>query len=259
MAVAAACVVFALPPAVGQIGAIVLGAVFGLVVLGRQDSAMNAPRSHLPVASSPTVAIACFVVFLALLLFLSPIAAATGSHTLRLIAAFYRTGALVFGGGHVMLPLLQSSVVPPGWISNDAFLAGYGAAQAIPGPLSTFAAYLGVAMGPAPHGWLGSVIALLAIYAPSFLLLAAALPFWNALRHKPAMQAALRGINAAVVGVLLAALYTPVWTSAVHGAADFAVALAAFLLLSVWSVAPWLVVVLGAGASAALGWWGVGL
>ena len=182
---------------------------------------------------------------------LLPLAAgATQVHAIGLIDAFYRSGSLVFGGGHVVLPLLQQEVVPPGWISNDAFLAGYGAAQAVPGPLFTFAAYLGTAMQPSPNGWLGALICLVAIFLPSFLLLFGALPFWNDLRQRADIQSALRGVNAAVVGLLLAALYTPVWTSAIGTPVDFAIAAVAFLLLVFWKVPPWLVVVLGALASA---------
>jgi chromate transporter len=156
---------------------------------------------------------------------------------------------LVFGGGHVVLPLLQAEVVPPGWVTNDAFLAGYGAAQAVPGPLFTFAAYLGTVMGPIPNGWLGGVICLVAIFLSSFLLLVGALPFWDTLRRRPAVQSALRGVNAAVVGLLLAALYKPVWTSAILGPGDFAIAILAFLLLALWAVPPWLVVMFGAAAA----------
>ena len=152
----------------------------------------------------------------------------------------------------MVLPLIQSEVVPPGWVSNDAFMAGYGAAQAVPGPLFTFSAYLGTVAGPAPNGWLGALICLLAIFAPSFLLLVGALPFWDALRRFRHMQNALLGINAAVVGLLLAALYNPVWTSAILTPRDFALALAAFALLVFWKVPPWLVVIL-----TALGGWAV--
>ena len=135
---------------------------------------------------------------------------------LELFDAFYRAGSLVFGGGHVVLPLLQASVVPPGWVSNDAFLAGYGAAQAVPGPLFTFAAYLGAVMGPQPNGWVGAALCLVAMFLPSFLLVIGTLPFWDELRRMPCAQAALRGVNAAVVGLLLAALYNPVWTLGHH-------------------------------------------
>src|SRR5205823_3447969 len=189
--------------------------------------------------------------FLALLFGLPLLSAAVPSHTLALFDSFYRSGALVFGGGHVVLPLLQAEVVPPGWATNDAFLAGYGAAQAVPGPLVTFAAYLGTVMNPGPNGWVGGLLCLAAIFLPSFLLLIGALPFWDSLRRRPTVQSALRGVNAAVVGLLLAALYNPVWTSAILAPADFAIGIVAFLLLALWAVPPWLVVILGAlGATA---------
>jgi chromate transporter len=148
--------------------------------------------------------------------------------------------------------LLQAEVVPPGWVSNEQFLAGYGAAQAVPGPLFTFAAYLGAVMEPRPNGWVGAALALAAIFLPAFLLVVGALPFWDALRARPAFQAALRGINAAVVGLLLAALYHPVWTSAIHAPSDFALALAAFGLLVWWRLPPWLVVAFAAAGGATI-------
>ena len=257
--VAVAVVALSMPSALGQIAAIVLGAIVGLAVLPRPDPA-NAPE-HLPLGLRlhRGVALAALLLFVALLALLPPLAAATNSQTLRLIDSFYRTGSLVFGGGHVVLPLLQAAVVPPGWVSNDAFLAGYGAAQAMPGPLFTFAAYLGAVMQPAPHGWLGALLALVAIFFPSFLLLAGLMPFWDTLRRRQGAQAVLRGVNAAVVGVLLAALYTPVWTAGVHTSAGFALGLAAFLSLTMWSVSPWIVVVAGALAAAGLGALGVPL
>jgi len=159
-----------------------------------------------------------------------------------LFDAFYRSGALVFGGGHVVLPLLRDAVVSPGWVTDSVFLAGYGAAQAVPGPLFTFAAYLGAEIA----GVWGGVLALVAIFLPGLLLLMGVLPFWNLLRAQPRAQAAMRGVNAAVVGLLGAALYDPVWTSAVHTHADFALALVGFLLLVIWQAPPWVVVVLGA-------------
>ncbi|WP_349507562.1 chromate transporter, partial [Agrobacterium pusense] len=155
-----------------------------------------------------------------------------------------RSGALVFGGGHVVLPLLQAEVVNPGWMTNDTFLAGYGAAQAVPGPLFTFAAYLGAVVGPAPNGLLGASICLIAVFLPGFLLLLGALPFWDSFRKRPTAQAAMRGANAAVIGILGAALYSPVWTSAVLNPYDFALALTGFILLVVWKAPPWIVVVL---------------
>jgi chromate transporter len=152
----------------------------------------------------------------------------------------------------VVLPLLQASVVPPGWVSNDAFLAGYGAAQAVPGPLFTFAAYLGAVMQPDPNGWQGAVLCVVAVFLPSFLLVVGVLPFWDGLRRRAGAQGALRGINAAVVGLLLAALYNPVWTSAIAHPSDVALAAAGFLLLTMWRVPPWLVVLLSALAGGVL-------
>jgi chromate transporter len=182
--------------------------------------------------------------FFVLLAALPLIAASTSSQSLKLIDAFYRAGSLVFGGGHVVLPLLQEAVVPRGWVGNDAFLAGYGAAQAVPGPLFTFAAYLGTVMKPEPHGVAGAVLCLVAVFVPSFLLVFGALPFWEELGRRSTAQAALRGVNAAVVGLLLAALYDPVWTAGITGARDFALAMGAFLLLFMWKTPPWLVVIL---------------
>jgi chromate transporter len=182
--------------------------------------------------------------FFAILVGLPLLVAVVPSQSLRLFEAFYRAGSLVFGGGHVVLPLLQASVVPPGWVTNEAFLAGYGAAQALPGPLFTFSAYLGAVMGPAPNGWAGAILCLVAMFLPSFLLVIGPLPFWDALRSRPWAQSALRGVNAAVVGLLLAALYDPVWTAGITGAADFALAIAAFVLLFMWQTPPWLVVIL---------------
>ena len=247
LAIGAAVLTLLLPSAVGQVGVIALGALIGWWWLPG-DAGKNVNAIHVPL--SRRAGFAAFAIFVVLLILLPLAAGATQVHAIGLIDAFYRSGSLVFGGGHVVLPLLQQEVVPPGWISNDAFLAGYGAAQAVPGPLFTFAAYLGTAMQPSPNGWLGALICLVAIFLPSFLLLFGALPFWNDLRQRADIQSALRGVNAAVVGLLLAALYTPVWTSAIGRPVDFAIAAVAFLLLVFWKVPPWLVVVLGALASA---------
>jgi chromate transporter len=173
-------------------------------------------------------------------------------HALALFDSFYRSGALVFGGGHVILPLLQATVVAPGWVTIGQFLTGYGAAQAVPGPLFSFSAYLGAIEGPRPNGWLGAIIALVGIYLPSFLLLIGVLPFWSSLRNSTSFRAALRGINAAVVGLLLAALYQPVWVSAIRNASDFVLALVAFGLLVIWKWPPWVVVLLTALGGAGL-------
>jgi chromate transporter len=251
LAIGAAVLTLLLPSAVGQVGVIALGALIGWRWLPG-DAGKTANAIHVPL--SRRAGFAAFAIFVVLLILLPLAAGATQVHAIGLIDAFYRSGSLVFGGGHVVLPLLQQEVVPPGWISNDAFLAGYGAAQAVPGPLFTFAAYLGTAMQPSPNGWLGALICLVAIFLPSFLLLFGALPFWNDLRQRADIQSALRGVNAAVVGLLLAALYTPVWTSAIGRPVDFAIAAVAFLLLVFWKVPPWLVVVLGALASAGAAW-----
>lgn len=247
IAVMAALLVLLVPAAPGQIAAIVLGGLIGRRALQLDHLP---PGKHLDYGVSRRAGAMLLALFGTLLVLLPALATAMGSRALSAVSVFYQAGALVFGGGHVVLPLLQAGVVPPGWISNDAFLAGYGAAQAVPGPLFTFAAYLG-AMMPAPlGGWVGGLALLLAIFAPAFLLVAGALPFWESLRQRDAVQRAMGGINAAVVGVLGAALYDPVWTSAVHSRADLALALAAFALLVYGRVSPVLVV----AGTALAGW-----
>ncbi len=250
LAVAAALLALSVPGSVGQIVAIVAGGVVGLL-LQRPDLAVTEPPAPLTIGRPH--AILALALFLALLLGLPLVSEAMTNHGLDLFTSFYRSGSLVFGGGHVVLPLLQSEVAPPGWVDNDTFLAGYGAAQAVPGPLFTFAAYLGTVMHPGPSGWAGGLLCLVAIFLPSFLLVIGTLPFWHALRQRSAVQAVLRGVNAAVVGLLLAALYQPVWTSSIAAPRDFALALAAFLLLMFWRVPPWLVVLLAAVAGATIG------
>lgn len=241
-AIGAALLVLAVPTSLGQIAAIAIGALLGWGLIKEPPREVS---GELGFSIPRGVGVGALVAFCGLLVVL-PLVANSGAHTLQLIDRFYRAGALVFGGGHVVLPLLHQAVVPPGWISDNAFLAGYGAAQAVPGPLFTFSAYLGSAMQPTPDGWIGGLICLVAIYLPSFLLLLGVLPFWNSLRRPRAVQAALRGVNAAVVGLLLAALYTPIWTSAVTNPRDFGIGLVAFLLLVFWKLPPWLVVLLGA-------------
>ena len=250
LAVFAAVVVLLVPSAWGQVLAIAAGGVVGLALL-REPA--TTPGSALDVPIGRSFALVSLALFFALLAGLPLLAAAVPSQPLALVDSFYRSGSLVFGGGHVVLPLLQAEVVPPGWVSNDAFLAGYGAAQAVPGPLFTFAAYLGAVMKTQPTGWLGATLCLAAVFLPSFLLVFGALPFWAALRGEPRAQAALRGVNAAVVGLLLAALYRPVWTSAIMAPVDFAIAVTAFLMLALWKWPPWLVVVLAAVAGGLLG------
>ncbi|WOH53016.1 chromate efflux transporter [Bradyrhizobium sp. sBnM-33] len=249
IALAAVAIVVFIGGSFGQIGAIALGALAGLW-LCRADG--PTATGQLGFSVSPRHGMAALVLFAILFLVTPLVTAKTGSQGLALFDAFYRSGALVFGGGHVVLPLLQAEVVTPGWVSNADFLAGYGMAQAVPGPLFTFAAYLGAVAEPAPNGLAGASIALIALSLPGLLLVYGMLPFWDALRLRPKAQAAMRGTNAAVVGILGAALYNPVWTSAVLTPRDFAVALAGFLLLTVWKLPPWIVVVILATAGAAL-------
>ncbi|MBP0438710.1 chromate efflux transporter [Tianweitania sediminis] len=228
----------------GQVAAIAAGAVAGLIWC--RGSIANASLNTVPFGVPASAGLISLALFLILAVSL-PILAATGaSQGIAVFDAFYRSGALVFGGGHVVLPLLEAGTVAKGWVTADAFLAGYGAAQAVPGPLFTFAAYLGAVLQPLPNGVAGAVIALVAIFLPGFLLLFGALPFWDQLRAKEGAQALMRGANAAVVGVLGAALYDPVFTSAIVDPASFALGLTCFVLLLVWNAPPWLVVIVGA-------------
>ncbi len=231
------------PTAFSQILAIALGAVAGLVLCRSDDGPGGGPRA---VPISRRAGGVAGALFLLLLIGLPVLAQGLGSHALAVSDAFFRSGAFVFGGGHVVLPLLRSAVVEPGWVSPDAFLAGYGAAQAVPGPLFTVAAYLGAVAEPGPNGPVGAALALVAIFLPGLLLVYGTLPFWDAVRARPAARAAMRGTNAAVVGILAAALYDPVWTGAVGTPRDFALAAVAFVLLTVWRAPPWSVVVLTA-------------
>ena len=243
----AAVITLLIPSAWGQVAVIAGAGVIGLLLF---NPVPNATHDALAIPIRRRAGVMWLTLFLILLVGLPLLAQTLPHQSQALLDAFYRSGSLVFGGGHVVLPLLQAEVVPPQWVSNDVFLAGYGAAQAVPGPLFTFAAFLGAAMNPAPTGWLGGVICLLAIFTPSFLLIFAALPFWQSLRQNTRAQAALAGVNAAVVGLLLAALYQPVWTNAIFTAQDFGLALIALVALMFCKLPPWLVV---AGAGAA-GW-----
>lgn len=243
----ASCVVLLVPSAWGQVGVIAAAAIAGILLFKPEQAAAH---DALPITVSHRTGIVLLTVFFALLVGLPILVQTVPDKTLSLIDAFYRAGSLVFGGGHVVLPLLQAEVVPPGWASNETFLAGYGAAQAVPGPLLTFAAFLGASMSGVPSGWIGGMICLVAIFVPSFLLVVGALPFWEQLRRNVRTRAALAGVNAAVVGVLLAALYKPVWTSAIHQPQDFGLALVALVSLMFWKLPPWLVVV-GSGIA---GW-----
>jgi chromate transporter len=247
IAVLAVAILAFVPGAFGMIGAIALGAAIGLA-LGRGPR--KTVDSHISLPVSRGVAVGAIVTFFALLVLLPLLAA--GSQGLAVFDSFYRAGALVFGGGHVVLSLLDAEVVQSGWVTPDAFLAGYGAAQAVPGPLFTFAAYLGAVLGPEPNGAIGSGLALLAIFLPGFLLLVGVLPFWIRLRTMATAQSLVQGANAAVVGVLGAALYSPVFVTAVTDPPDLALALAGFVALTAWNVPPWIVVGLSALGGAAL-------
>ena len=287
----AACMVLALPTAWTQVGVIALAGLAGLALFRAQaEAGVREPSAAtrraassgaragdlgpLPSASVPLAGVSepdsgvlgantgapgprsgwlWLAAFFALLAALPLLAALQPDGWLARVDAFYRSGALVFGGGHVVLPLLQAEVVPTGWVDGEAFLAGYGAAQAVPGPLFTFAAFLGAAAQDGYGGWVGGIVCLLAVFAPSFLLVAGALPFWERLRGDARMQAALAGINAAVVGLLLAALYQPVWTSAIHRPQDFALGLVALVALMSWKWPPWLVVAACGVAGGVLG------
>lgn len=236
------------PTSAAQICVILAGGLIGFSALRAAQTGTGARAESAPSKKGP--AVAALVAFFALLIVLPVLAAQAGLHAIDLFDAFYRSGALVFGGGHVVLPLLQAEVVQPGWVDTDDFLAGYGAAQAVPGPLFTFAAYLGAVNG----GWLTAALCLIAIYVPSFLLVFGALPFWDLLRRKSWAQSALAGINAAVVGLLLAALYDPVWTSGILRPSDFAIAAVAFLALHIWKTPPWLIVPTCALSAGGLHW-----
>jgi chromate transporter len=251
LAALAAILVMIRPTPLGFVGAIVVGGVAGWLLL----KASADKEEHVAIGAnvSRTAAITALALFFGLLVALPALRTAfPSSQTLALLDSFYRAGSLVFGGGNVVLPLLQAEVGPPGWVSNEAFFAGYGAAQAVPGPLFTFAAYLGTVSTVPPNGWIGAFICLVGIFASSFLLVIGPLPFWDALRRFRPMRSALVGVNAAVVGMLLAFLYDPVWTNAIRSAADFGLALAGFVLLMFWKVPPWLVVLLTTAGGAAV-------
>jgi chromate transporter len=239
IAVLSTCAALAWPDALAQIVVIVCAAMAGWMLLKRvQRQAVEA----LPISVSRKSGVASLLVFVSLLAGMPLLMEAWPSQTLAMVNAFFRAGSLVFGGGHVVLPLLQTATVPAGWVANDMFLAGYGLVQAMPGPLFTFSAFLGASMNIQPSGWLGAAVCLTAIFAPSFLLVIGVLPFWETLRRSSGTQAALAGINGGVVGILLAALYNPVWTSAIFTLTDFGLALLALIALMFWKIPPWLVV-----------------
>ncbi len=242
IALLAAMATLAWMTAVTQIVVIICGGLLGWFMFRHQT--MPVAHDNVTQPFSRRRGILFLAAFFILLAGLPLLTAACPNPGLQIAQSFYRSGSLVFGGGHVVLPLLQSEVVPAGWISDDDFLAGYGATQAVPGPLFTFAAYLGAAMSVGPGGWLGGLLALVAIFLPALLLVQGVLPFWDSLRRAAAAQATLRGTNAAVVGILLAALYDPVWIKGIQGSTDFIIALGAFGLLQFRRTPPWLVVTL---------------
>lgn len=262
IAVTAAVLAILLANSFGQVLAIAVGAIAGLIfcrtptgpqtVTGTATTGVAAVASSLHFPVSRVAGWVCLSLFTALLVGLPALTSIAGSGALSLFAAFYRAGALVFGGGHVVLPLLQAAVVEPGWITADQFIAGYGAAQAVPGPLFTFAGYLGTLSSTGPGGIAGAAIALTGIFLPGFLLLVGVLPFWNTFRTRPWAQALMQGANAAVVGILAAALYNLVFTTAITGGPEFCLGLLCFVLIMAWKTPPWAVVIVGALGGIAL-------
>lgn len=248
LAIGGAIIVLTWSSGISQILVIAMGAILGWMLFRHEvmKKATDGQSGHLHIPYGSRLGFVLLAIFFLLLFGLPVLKAWTQNSAVASFDSFFRTGSLVFGGGHVVLPLLQTAVVNPGWVGNDKFLAGYGAAQALPGPLFSFAAYLGAVMKPQPNGWLGGLWCLLGIYVPAALLVFSSLPFWESLRRQSIAQAVLKGANAAVVGVLLAALYQPVWISAVQGPREFILALAAYGLLVIWKWPPWLVVAFSA-------------
>jgi len=248
MALLSALTVLSWRSTLSQIVVIIVAGIAGWKILHSERST-DLPKKPDPPAGSHTRAVIALVIFFILLILLPFYTSFFPGTPLDVVSSFYRVGSLVFGGGHVVLPLIQAEVVPPGWVTNDVFLAGYGAAQAVPGPLFTFAAFLGTVMAPQPHGWVGGMICLASIYLPSFLLLMGVLPFWDSLRTRAGVRSALNGVNAAVVGLLLTALYDPLWTSAILSMKDFALALTCFGLLAILKIPPWVIVIFAVSVS----------
>ncbi|SHF38571.1 chromate transporter [Seinonella peptonophila] len=243
IAVLTAIITLLWPSAYGQLIVIAAAGLFGRFFLATSEM----PETPLiGISISRRMAVVAWILFFGLLIGLPLLRAVFPSYWLAVFDSFFRVGSLVFGGGHVVLPMLQAEVVPPGWLTDSQFLAGYGAAQAIPGPLFTFSAYLGAVM----NGWIGAMVALIAMFLPSFLLVTGALPFWDAVRRRPNFQSILKGINASVVGILLAALFNLVWMKAIHTPYDFCLAIAAFGLLMLWKLPPWVIVLFSAAGGA---------
>ncbi|MGG3467923.1 chromate transporter [Neobacillus pocheonensis] len=223
-----------------QVGIIVFAAVAGFVIYKQHQEDDEPANIHFPL--SHRFAVICLALFFGLLIVLPILRTITSANWIVVFDSFYRSGSLVFGGGHVVLPLLEKEFVPAHWLTKEEFLAGYGAAQAVPGPLFTFAAYIGAVI----NGWRGGIFATVAIFLPAFLLIFGTLPFWNSLRRNPKIKGALMGVNAAVVGILIAALYNPIWTSSIQSSKDFAFAAVLFSMLVYWKLPPWVIVITGA-------------
>ncbi|MGG1401571.1 chromate efflux transporter [Bacillus salipaludis] len=238
LALGALIVSLLIPATFTQVGIIIISAIIGFLFFKHSDTQVDLT---IPMPISRKLALICLTSFFGLLVLLPILRDVTASHTLALFDSFYRSGALVFGGGHVVLPLLEKEFVPQGWISKESFLAGYGAAQAVPGPLFTFAAYLGAVM----NGWKGALLATGAIFLPAFLLVMGTLPFWDIVRRNPKLKGAILAVNGAVVGILIAAFYTPIWTSAIQSAKDFALGSILFSLLVILKLPPWVIVLAG--------------
>lgn len=248
IAIIAAALTLLIPTALGQILVIIGAGVVGFLMYKNERT----PDSiHIPVNIGKKIGIAAWILFFSLLILVPILRPIMNSTLFSIFDIFYRVGSIVFGGGHVVLPMLEREVVPAGWMSAETFIAGYGAAQAVPGPLFTLSSYLGQIMDGVP----GAVIATIAMFLPSFLLVIGTLPFWSVIRTKPAVQASLKGVNAAVVGILLAALYDPVFVSAIEDQFDFIIALLSFGLLSYYKLAPWIVVMIAAVLGAAVHYW----
>jgi len=243
LAILTAIIALTWPTALGQVLPIIVAGLIGWRLF---PPAKTPPALHIRVPISRWIGMGSWALFFGLLLALPLVRQVVTNQAVAVFDGFFRSGALVFGGGHVVLPLLQAEVVAPGWVTNEQFVAGYGAAQAVPGPLFTFSAYLGFVMQSQPNGLSGAALALIAIFIPGILMTVGALPFWELLRTRRSFQSALRGVNAAVVGLLLAAFYHPVWTSAIYKSTDLGLGLVAFGLLMFWKCPPWLVVVLTA-------------
>ncbi|MCM3741296.1 chromate efflux transporter [Oceanobacillus luteolus] len=229
-----------IPSAYSQIAAILIAGIIGFILNRKENMGKLEPTVSFPI--SKRLGYICLGLFFAILFLLPIVRNLTSSNWIALFDSFYRSGSLVFGGGHVVLPLLEQEFVPTGWISEQEFLAGYGATQAVPGPLFTFAAYIGTVI----NGWQGGLFATFAIFLPAFLLVLGVLPFWDSLRQNPKIKAALIGVNASVVGILLSALYHPIWTSSIIEPIDFALAAILFSMLAFFKLPPWVVVLTGA-------------